>query len=89
MSSPKNDFVLYQKSSAVVTLTLNRPDERNALSTQAQWDELVDCCAAVRADESVKVVILTGAGTAFSAGGNVKDMRDKKGIAAGTPCASA
>ncbi|MBM3355941.1 MAG: enoyl-CoA hydratase, partial [Betaproteobacteria bacterium] len=80
-----NDFVLYEKDGAVVTLTLNRPEERNALSTQAQWDELVHCCDAVRADESVKVVILTGAGTAFSAGGNVKDMRDKKGIAGGTP----
>jgi 2-(1,2-epoxy-1,2-dihydrophenyl)acetyl-CoA isomerase len=81
------DFVLFSREDAVVTLTLNRPDERNALSTQAQWDELVDCCARVRADESVKVVILTGAGTAFSAGGNVKDMRDKKGIAGGNPYA--
>jgi enoyl-CoA hydratase/carnithine racemase len=81
------DFVLFARDGAVVTLTLNRPDERNALSTQAQWDELVDCCARVRADESVKVVILTGAGTAFSAGGNVKDMRDKKGIAGGSPYA--
>lgn len=84
-----SDFVLYEKDGAVVTLTLNRPEERNALSTQAQWDELVDCCARVRADESVKAVILTGAGTAFSAGGNVKDMRDKKGIAAGSPYAIA
>jgi enoyl-CoA hydratase/carnithine racemase len=81
------DFVLFARDGAVVTLTLNRPEERNALSTQAQWDELVDCCARVRADESVKVVILTGAGTAFSAGGNVKDMRDKKGIAGGSPYA--
>jgi enoyl-CoA hydratase/carnithine racemase len=81
------DFVLFTREDAVVTLTLNRPEERNALSTQAQWDELVDCCARVRADESVKVVILTGAGTAFSAGGNVKDMRDKKGIAGGSPYA--
>lgn len=81
------DFVLFARDGAVVTLTLNRPDERNALSTQAQWDELVDCCARVRADESVKAVILTGAGTAFSAGGNVKDMRDKKGIAGGSPYA--
>jgi enoyl-CoA hydratase/carnithine racemase len=79
------DFVLFERDGAVVTFTLNRPEERNALSTQAQWDELVDCCARVRADESVKAVILTGAGTAFSAGGNVKDMRDKKGIAGGTP----
>jgi enoyl-CoA hydratase/carnithine racemase len=81
------DFVLFERDGAIVTLTLNRPEERNALSTQAQWDELVDCCARIRTDESVKVVILTGAGTAFSAGGNVKDMRDKKGIAAGTPYA--
>jgi enoyl-CoA hydratase/carnithine racemase len=81
------DFVLFEREDAVVTLTLNRPEERNALSTQAQWDELVGCCARVRADESVKVVILTGAGTAFSAGGNVKDMRDKKGIAGGSPYA--
>ncbi|MGQ0510931.1 MAG: crotonase/enoyl-CoA hydratase family protein [Betaproteobacteria bacterium] len=80
-----SDFVLYEKDGAVVTLTLNRPDERNALSTQAQWDELAAACAAIQADESVKAVILTGAGTAFSAGGNVKDMRDKKGIAGGTP----
>ena len=79
------DFVLFEQDGAIVTLTLNRPDERNALSTQAQWDELVNCCARVRADESVKVLILTGAGTAFSAGGNVKDMRDKKGIAGGSP----
>ncbi|HEX4337204.1 MAG TPA: crotonase/enoyl-CoA hydratase family protein [Polyangiaceae bacterium] len=79
------DFVLFEQDDAVVTLTLNRPEERNALSTQAQWDEIVDCCARVRADESVKVLILTGAGTAFSAGGNVKDMRDKKGIAGGNP----
>jgi enoyl-CoA hydratase/carnithine racemase len=80
-----SDFVLQEKVGAVVTLTLNRPEERNALSTQAQWDELAAACAAIQADESVKAVILTGAGTAFSAGGNVKDMRDKKGIAGGTP----
>lgn len=80
-----SDFVLHDKDGAVVTLTLNRPEERNALSTQAQWDELAAACAAIQADESVKAVILTGAGSAFSAGGNVKDMRDKKGIAGGTP----
>ena len=81
------EFVLFERDGAVVTLTLNRPEERNALSTKAQWDEIVACCERVREDESVKVVILTGAGTAFSAGGNVKDMRDKKGIASGNPYA--
>ncbi len=80
-----SDFVLFERDDAVVTLTLNRPEERNALSTQAQWDEIVACCERVRRDPTVKVVILTGAGSAFSAGGNVKDMRDKKGISAGNP----
>jgi len=82
-----SDFVLFERDGDVVTLTLNRPDERNALSTQANWDEIVACCERVRGDATVKVVILTGAGSAFSAGGNVKDMRDKKGISAGSPYA--
>lgn len=80
-----SDFVLTTRDGPVLTMTLNRPDERNALSTQAQWDEIVDCCNEVAADSSVRCVILTGAGSAFSAGGNVKDMRDRKGIAGGTP----
>lgn len=41
-------------------------------------------CERVQADPTVKVVILTGAGSAFCAGGNVKDFRDKRGLAAGS-----
>ena len=78
-------FVLFEQSGAVVTLTLNDPDARNALSNQSQWDEIVAACERVARDASVKAVILTGAGSAFCAGGNVKDMRDKKGITGGTP----
>ena len=78
-----SDFVLYQQDGAVVTMTLNAPDERNALSTQAQWDAIVDACDRVQRDLSVKCVILTGAGSAFCAGGNVKNMKDRTGIAAG------
>ncbi len=78
-------FVIYEQTGAVVTLTLNSPAERNALSTPEQWAAIVDAVERVRTDMSVKAVVLTGAGTAFCAGGNVKDMRDKKGIAGGTP----
>ncbi|MFT4100850.1 MAG: crotonase/enoyl-CoA hydratase family protein [Burkholderiaceae bacterium] len=77
------DFVLYEQKEGVVTLTLNNPDERNALSKQSQWDEIVDACDRIQKDHSVKAVVLTGAGTAFCAGGNVKDMKNKSGIAAG------
>lgn len=78
-------FVLFEQSDGVATLTLNKPEERNALSTQAQWDEVVVACERVARDQTIRALIVTGAGSAFCAGGNVKDMRDKKGIAGGTP----
>ena len=75
-------FLLYEQDGPIVTLTMNRPEERNPLT--GHFDEFVDACTRINADQSVKCVILTGAGPAFCAGGNVKDMRDKKGIASGT-----
>ncbi|HYF60031.1 MAG TPA: crotonase/enoyl-CoA hydratase family protein [Burkholderiaceae bacterium] len=78
-------FVLETRDGGVVTLTLNDPDRRNALSNQSQWDAVVDACARVAADPEVRCVILTGAGSAFCAGGNVQDMKNKAGIAAGSP----
>jgi enoyl-CoA hydratase/carnithine racemase len=80
-----DEFVIYAQQGAVVTLTLNDPDARNALSNQAQWDAMVAACERAQRDESVRCLILTGAGSAFCAGGNVKDMKNKAGIAAGTP----
>lgn len=79
-----SDFVVYEQHGAVVTLTLNAPDSRNALSSGAEWQAVVDACARIQSDSSVKVAILTGAGSAFCAGGNVKDFRDKRGLAAGS-----
>ncbi|MBK8016909.1 MAG: crotonase/enoyl-CoA hydratase family protein [Betaproteobacteria bacterium] len=82
-----SDFVIYEQSGGVVTLTLNNPDERNALTSQAQWDAVADAVDRVQADLEVRCVIVTGAGSAFCAGGNVKDMKNKTGIAAGHPYA--
>ena len=76
------NFLLVEKNGAIVTLTMNRPEERNPLT--GHFEEFVNACTHINADQSVKCVILTGAGSAFCAGGNVKDMRDKKGIASGT-----
>lgn len=80
-----SEFVTYQQDGAVAILTLNDPDARNALSTQAQWDAVVAACERVQRDQGVRCVVLTGAGTAFCAGGNVKDMKNRTGIAAGNP----
>ena len=79
------DFLLFERDGPIVTLRMNRPEQRNAITDNSQIQEIVDACDAVRGDMSVKVVILTGMGSAFCAGGNVKDMRDRAGIFAGSP----
>ena len=79
-----SDFLLYEQTGHVVTVTMNRPDDRNALSFNEQFQEFVDVCARINADMSVRAVILTGAGKSFCAGGNVKHMRERTGIAEGS-----
>ncbi len=72
-----SQFLIYEESEGVVTLTMNRPDERNALSDDGQFDEFVEVCDRLNRDINVRAVILTGAGTAFCAGGNIKRMRER------------
>ncbi len=57
----------------VAVITMNRPDRRNALS-EAMSSALGAVLAAVETDEAVGCVVLTGAGGAFCAGGDVKNM---------------
>lgn len=78
-----NEFVLIERDGPVVTLTLNDPDRRNALATEGQWDELVRAITTVNNDATVACAILTGAGSAFCSGGNVRDMRDRTGPLSG------
>lgn len=70
-----DDFLIYQQDGPVVTLTMNQPELRNPLTGNRAIPDFIDACARITADPSVRAVILTGAGSAFSAGGNVKDMR--------------
>jgi enoyl-CoA hydratase/carnithine racemase len=76
--------VLRDRDGAVETWTLNRPDTRNAISDDDMIDAIERCVAEVNADAAVRVVVLTGAGSAFSSGGNVKHMRDREGMFGGT-----
>jgi len=73
-------FALYEKTGRVVTITLNRPDSRNAIAAQADCDSLASALRTANADPGVSVVILTGAGQAFSAGGDLKAMKARTGI---------
>ncbi len=58
----------------LLTITLNRPAKLNAL-TIALHDELQDLCAGLETDPTVRVVVLTGSGRAFSAGADLSDRR--------------
>jgi enoyl-CoA hydratase/carnithine racemase len=63
--------------------TLNNPEERNPISDPAVATRFEELIAAVNADMSVRVVILTGAGSSFSSGGNIKHMADGVGMFGG------
>lgn len=61
----------------VATLTLNRHDMRNTLTGNHMIDHVVDTVAWANANTDVSALIITGAGSAFSAGGNVKAMAER------------
>ncbi|MBK9033206.1 MAG: enoyl-CoA hydratase/isomerase family protein [Myxococcales bacterium] len=72
-------------SGAVARVTLNRPDKRNPIGP-ATCGELVHALTALRDDPAVRAIVLTGAGSAFSAGGDLAAMGG--GGADGVPPAS-
>lgn len=74
--------LIYETEGPLALITLNRPDRRNAYS-EAMVDSLVSALDAAEANENVRCIVLTGAGTAFSAGGDLKSMRDRTGMFAG------
>lgn len=70
----KYESILYDVSRApVARITLNRPDKRNPLSPLTAG-EIVHALTAAHADESIRAVVITGAGTVFSAGGDLSLM---------------
>jgi enoyl-CoA hydratase/carnithine racemase len=71
----------------VAILTFKRDDVRNALTGTHLVEEIIRVVAWCNANSAISVLILTGAGTAFSSGGNVKEMQEKSGTFAGSPAA--
>jgi len=74
--STDNSVLETAKADGVVTLTLNRPDQFNALSEE-MLDALEAALAAVAQDESARCVVLAANGRAFCAGHDLKQMRSK------------
>ncbi len=79
------DKVLYQQDGPIVTITLNDPGMRNPISERDMVEGIVDAIDRLNADTSVRVAILTGAGSAFSSGGDLRKMRDDFGVRAEKP----
>lgn len=73
MSLPTTETLELKRQGAFLHVTLNRPDSRNAMSL-AMVDELMSVFDAVDADESIRGLVLRGAGGHFCAGGDIKDM---------------
>ncbi|MES2272290.1 MAG: crotonase/enoyl-CoA hydratase family protein [Pseudomonadota bacterium] len=69
------DALLRTFEEGVLTLTLNRPEMRNPVSDKAVLDALCKAVEEADADIACRVIIITGAGTAFSSGGDVSTMR--------------
>jgi enoyl-CoA hydratase/carnithine racemase len=67
--------LLITQEGPISIITLNQPERRNPISDLDMVDALCDAVSAADADMNVRAVILTGAGTAFSSGGDVKKMR--------------
>ncbi|MGH6924381.1 MAG: enoyl-CoA hydratase [Propylenella sp.] len=74
-SKAATDQLLYGAAGPVATITLNRPEARNAL-TFAMYDRLAEICKAAKSDGLIRAIIITGAGErAFAAGTDINEFR--------------
>ena len=74
-------MLLASRSGPVLTLTLDRPEKRNAMSA-GLVEHLTEALAEADADDAVRVVVLTGNGRAFSAGADLAALRALQGASA-------
>ena len=76
-------YVILEKSEGIATITLNRPEKLNAFNWEMEA-ELFDAVKQVEQDKEVRVLVITGAGAAFSTGADIEEMfqdiADKGGL---------
>ena len=79
MTTQASGEVLVSREDAIVTLTFNRPEARNAM-TWGMYQRLYEVCEEVDADDSIRVLVLRGAGgKAFVAGTDISQFTQFKG----------
>jgi 2-(1,2-epoxy-1,2-dihydrophenyl)acetyl-CoA isomerase len=71
-----NEPILLQREGAIARLVLNRPQQLNAMDV-AMAEAFAAACATLEADRSVRVVVLSGAGRCFGAGGDLASFRSE------------
>ncbi len=81
-----SDAVLFERGSdGIVLLTLNRPELRNPISDNEMVEAILAALDRLERDAGARVAILTGAGKAFSSGGNINAMKAGGGLNDGLP----
>ena len=77
------ELVVYDANpdTGIARITLNRPERLNALNDQMQI-EIADAVVQADADPNIRVVIITGAGRAFCAGGDLNNLGDRRTVPA-------
>ena len=77
-----NELIDLQVHAGIATLTLNRPDKRNAMS-DAMRGQFIEALEHVAADKAIRALVLTGAGKGFCAGGDIAGMERRMNAPAG------
>jgi enoyl-CoA hydratase/carnithine racemase len=70
-----SEFLIYEQDGAVVTLTMNQPEQRNPLTGNTAIPEFLAAIERIHDDRSVRCVILAANGPSFCAGGNIHEMK--------------
>lgn len=71
MTEKEFEYIIFSVEDNVATITLNRPEKRNAMSP-ALMEEFAEALADAEKNKDIRAIIITGAGKAFSAGGDIK-----------------
>lgn len=80
-----SDVAVLEKKGKIATITLNRPDILNPLGQAGDGKEFEELCREIEDDPIIRCAVITGAGRAFSAGGDVKAMKTRTGAFGGSP----
>src|SRR5260370_4878845 len=78
------NHVVVGRDGAVLTIAMNRPEKKNAL-THAMYGAMADALAAAAGHASIRVILITGTGDAFTAGNDLNDFLHAPPPGAETP----